>query len=40
MITTLDKQSPDIAQGVDLAHERRGKLSEDELDSAERAING
>ena len=34
VITTLDKQSPDIAQGVDMAHERRGKLSEDELDSA------
>ncbi|MBV8996333.1 MAG: methionine adenosyltransferase, partial [Pseudonocardiales bacterium] len=34
VITTLDKQSPDIAQGVDMAHERRGALSEDELDSA------
>jgi S-adenosylmethionine synthetase len=34
VITTLDKQSPDIAQGVDMAHERRGNLSEDELDSA------
>ncbi|MGH3994021.1 MAG: S-adenosylmethionine synthetase N-terminal domain-containing protein, partial [Pseudonocardiaceae bacterium] len=34
VMTALDKQSPDIAQGVDMAHERRGKLSEDELDSA------
>ena len=34
VITTLDKQSPDIAQGVDMAQERRGALSEDELDSA------
>jgi S-adenosylmethionine synthetase len=34
VMTTLDKQSPDIAQGVDMAHERRGELSEDELDSA------
>jgi S-adenosylmethionine synthetase len=34
VLTALDKQSPDIAQGVDLAAERRGKLSEDELDSA------
>jgi S-adenosylmethionine synthetase len=34
VMTTLDKQSPDIAQGVDMAHERRGQLSEDELDSA------
>jgi S-adenosylmethionine synthetase len=33
-MTALDKQSPDIAQGVDMAHERRGMLSEDELDSA------
>jgi S-adenosylmethionine synthetase len=30
----MDKQSADIAQGVDQAQERRGKLSEDELDSA------
>jgi S-adenosylmethionine synthetase len=30
----IGKQSTDIAQGVDQAHERRGKLSEDELDSA------
>jgi S-adenosylmethionine synthetase len=34
VMTALDKQSPDIAQGVDMAQERRGKLSEDELDSA------
>ncbi|MDQ4011094.1 MAG: methionine adenosyltransferase [Actinomycetota bacterium] len=34
VMTVLDKQSPDIAQGVDMAAERRGKLSEDELDSA------
>jgi S-adenosylmethionine synthetase len=34
VLTALDKQSPDIAQGVDLAHERRGNLSEDELDTA------
>jgi S-adenosylmethionine synthetase len=34
VLTALDKQSPDIAQGVDMAAERRGKLSEDELDSA------
>src|SRR6476661_413000 len=33
VLIALDKQSPDIAQGVDVAHERRGKLSEDELDS-------
>jgi S-adenosylmethionine synthetase len=33
VMTALDKQSPDIAQGVDMAAERRG-LSEDELDSA------
>ncbi|MCA1672496.1 MAG: methionine adenosyltransferase, partial [Actinobacteria bacterium] len=30
----IGEQSADIAQGVDQAHERRGKLSEDELDSA------
>ena len=29
----LDKQSPDIAQGVDSAHEQRGERSEDDLDS-------
>ncbi|HEY2764823.1 MAG TPA: methionine adenosyltransferase [Pseudonocardiaceae bacterium] len=34
VMTALDKQSPDIAQGVDMAAERRGRLSEDELDSA------
>jgi S-adenosylmethionine synthetase len=34
VMVALDKQSPDIAQGVDLAHEHRGHLSEDELDSA------
>ncbi|MGH3941600.1 MAG: methionine adenosyltransferase [Pseudonocardiaceae bacterium] len=34
VMTALDKQSPDIAQGVDMAAERRGNLSEDELDSA------
>jgi S-adenosylmethionine synthetase len=34
VMVALDKQSPDIAQGVDLAHEHRGNLSEDELDSA------
>jgi S-adenosylmethionine synthetase len=33
VMTALDKQSPDIAQGVDVAAERRG-LSDDELDSA------
>jgi len=36
VMITLDKQSPDIAQGVDQAYENRvieGKLSEDELDS-------
>jgi len=34
VMITLDKQSPDIAQGVDAAFEQRDKLSEDELDSA------
>jgi S-adenosylmethionine synthetase len=39
VMVALDKQSPDIAQGVDRAiesraHEHRGTLSEDELDSA------
>ncbi len=34
VVIALDKQSPDIAQGVDLAQERRGALSDDELDSA------
>ncbi|MPZ64747.1 MAG: methionine adenosyltransferase [Pseudonocardiaceae bacterium] len=33
VMIALDKQSPDIAQGVDMAAERRGALSEDELDS-------
>jgi S-adenosylmethionine synthetase len=36
VMITLDKQSPDIAQGVDSAYENRavaGQLSEDELDS-------
>ncbi len=33
VLIALDKQSPDIAQGVDVAAERRGALSEDELDS-------
>jgi len=34
VMVTLDKQSPDIAQGVDQGYERRGNLSDDELDSA------
>ncbi|GEL20465.1 methionine adenosyltransferase [Pseudonocardia asaccharolytica] len=34
VMVALDKQSPDIAQGVDMAQERRETLSEDELDSA------
>lgn len=34
VLTAMDKQSPDIAQGVDAAHEHRGRLSEDELDRA------
>jgi S-adenosylmethionine synthetase len=34
VMTALDKQSPEIAQGVDMALERRGQISEDELDSA------
>jgi S-adenosylmethionine synthetase len=34
VMIALDKQSPDIAQGVDAAYETRGKLSEDELDAA------
>jgi S-adenosylmethionine synthetase len=34
VMIALDKQSPEIAQGVDIALERRGQLSEDELDSA------
>jgi S-adenosylmethionine synthetase len=32
VLTSLDRQSPDIAQGVDLAHEARKTASEDELD--------
>ncbi|WP_147113866.1 methionine adenosyltransferase, partial [Pseudonocardia sulfidoxydans] len=34
VLVALDKQSPDIAQGVDQAHEHRGNLSDDELDKA------
>ncbi|GLZ02803.1 S-adenosylmethionine synthase [Actinomadura sp. NBRC 104412] len=34
VLVALDKQSPDIAQGVDSAHEHRGGQSEDELDRA------
>jgi S-adenosylmethionine synthetase len=34
VMIALDKQSPDIAQGVDVAQEHRGQLSEDELDRA------
>jgi S-adenosylmethionine synthetase len=34
VLIALDKQSPEIAQGVDMAYEWRGQLSEDELDSA------
>ncbi|MCW2632922.1 MAG: S-adenosylmethionine synthetase [Pseudonocardia sp.] len=33
VMIAVDKQSPDIAQGVDVAQEARGNLSEDELDS-------
>jgi S-adenosylmethionine synthetase len=32
VLTTLDRQSPDIAQGVDLAHEARHTPSDDDLD--------
>ncbi|HEY1920421.1 MAG TPA: methionine adenosyltransferase [Streptosporangiaceae bacterium] len=32
VLTSLDRQSPDIAQGVDLAHEARRASSDDELD--------
>src|SRR3984885_10277288 len=32
VLTTLDRQSPDIAQGVDMAHEARRAASEDEFD--------
>jgi S-adenosylmethionine synthetase len=34
VLIALDKQSPDIAQGVDEAHEYRGQLSADQLDRA------
>ncbi|OZM80699.1 methionine adenosyltransferase [Pseudonocardia sp. MH-G8] len=34
VLVALDKQSPDIAQGVDQAHEHRGSRSDDELDRA------
>jgi len=34
VLVALDKQSPDIAQGVDEAHEYRGRSSADELDRA------
>jgi S-adenosylmethionine synthetase len=34
VLTVLDKQSPDIAQGVDTAHETRVTASEDMLDQA------
>ena len=33
VMVCLDKQSPDIAQGVDSAHEQRRERSEDDLDS-------
>ena len=32
VLTALDRQSPDISQGVDMAHEARHDLSESELD--------
>jgi S-adenosylmethionine synthetase len=32
VLTSLDRQSPDIARGVDLAHEARREFSEDEFD--------
>jgi len=34
VLIALDRQSPDIAQGVDQAHEHRDKRSDDELDLA------
>jgi S-adenosylmethionine synthetase len=40
VITTLDKQSPDIAQGVDMAHERRGSCPKTSSIAPERAIRG
>ena len=33
VLVALDAQSPDIAQGVDAAHERREQMSEQELDA-------
>ena len=32
VLTALDKQSPDISQGVDMAHEARHELSDSDLD--------
>jgi S-adenosylmethionine synthetase len=32
VLTALDRQSPDISQGVDIAHEARHSLSDNELD--------
>jgi S-adenosylmethionine synthetase len=32
VLTALDRQSPDIAQGIDMAHEARHDLSDSELD--------
>jgi S-adenosylmethionine synthetase len=32
VLTALDRQSPDISQGVDMAHEARHELSDSELD--------
>jgi S-adenosylmethionine synthetase len=34
VLTALDKQSPDISQGVDMAHEARHALSDSDLDRA------
>jgi S-adenosylmethionine synthetase len=34
VLVALDKQSPDIARGIDQAHEHRGKLSDDDFDRA------
>jgi S-adenosylmethionine synthetase len=34
VLIALDRQSPDIAQGVDQSHEHRGRLSDDLLDLA------
>ena len=34
VLVALDRQSPDIARGVDEAHEHRGRLSDDVLDRA------